>query len=230
MCIATQPTPRSAATGQSSAATSLINVAPAATAARATDSWRVSIESRTSPASAATTGTTRSSSTSGATGTAPGRVDSPPTSITSAPSAIMARARTSAASSARYLPPSEKESGVTFSTPITRGITGRNRTGACQIEPSERCSVPYRTETGVGASGTPVDEPHRLRPGGGVGAEQATDRRGDRRGAGLADATHRHAEVLRLDDHQHAPRATAPRRWRRRPGWSAAPAPGAGLA
>jgi len=40
----------------------------------------------------------------------------------SAPSAIIARARDSAWSGAMNSPPSEKESGVTLSTPITAGI------------------------------------------------------------------------------------------------------------
>ena len=67
-------------------------------AARATSDFVVSIETRTSPASASTTGTTRRSSSSTATGSAPGRVDSPPTSTTSAPSATISRPRRTAAS------------------------------------------------------------------------------------------------------------------------------------
>ena len=62
MCIATQPTPNSAATGQRLAEMSLISVAPAATAARATDALRVSIETRARSDSASITGMTRRSS------------------------------------------------------------------------------------------------------------------------------------------------------------------------
>ena len=54
------------------------------------------------------------------TGAAPGRVDSPPTSMMSAPASSMASA---CAQRPRLptCPPSEKESGVTLSTPITYG-------------------------------------------------------------------------------------------------------------
>ncbi len=51
---------------------------------------------------------------------APGRVDSPPRSMMSAPSAIMLRARAMASSGLKYWPPSEKESGVTLTMPMTR--------------------------------------------------------------------------------------------------------------
>ena len=82
MCIATQPTPSSAATGQSEAETSLISVAPAATAARATAGLPVSIETRTSAGERlddrdAPGAAPRPRSPA----SAPGRVDSPPTSI-----------------------------------------------------------------------------------------------------------------------------------------------------
>ncbi len=97
--------------------------APAATAARATAGFMVSIEMQTAPSrrSCSMRGTTRAISSSSETGSAPGRVDSPPTSITSAPSAISRRACASAASAARKRPPSEKLSGVTLTTPMTRG-------------------------------------------------------------------------------------------------------------
>ncbi len=68
--------------------TSLMIVAPAANAASMTAALRVSIDTVTPcSASAATTGRTRRSSSSSGTSTAPGRVDSPPTSTMSAPSA-----------------------------------------------------------------------------------------------------------------------------------------------
>ena len=51
----------------------------------------------------------------------PGRVDSPPTSRRSAPAATSARPWATAASGSRKRPPSEKESGVTFTTPMTAG-------------------------------------------------------------------------------------------------------------
>src|SRR3954467_14913129 len=66
-----------------------------------------------------TTGTTRSISTSAETGEAPGRVDSPPTSRTPAPSSASCRPWAMAAPESRNSPPSENESGVTFTTPMT---------------------------------------------------------------------------------------------------------------
>src|SRR5690606_11283284 len=83
----------------------------------------VSTDTRTTGASAATTGTTRAASVSGATGSAPGRVDSPPTSMMSAPAATRARAWTIADSGSGQHPPSENESGVTFTTPMINGCT-----------------------------------------------------------------------------------------------------------
>jgi len=50
-----------------------------------------------------------------------GRVDSGPTSIMAAPSAIMPIARSTAASRSKHSPPSLNESGVAFTTPITSG-------------------------------------------------------------------------------------------------------------
>ena len=88
-CMATHPTRCRAATGHSEADTSLISEAPAPTAASATSSLVVSMETLTWPASASITGITRRSSSSTGTGSAPGRVDSPPTSTISAPSSII---------------------------------------------------------------------------------------------------------------------------------------------
>ena len=69
-----------------SAVTSLTSVAPASSATAATAAFEVSIESCVpAPASPATTGSTRAISSAAATGSAPGRVDSPPTSRMSAP-------------------------------------------------------------------------------------------------------------------------------------------------
>jgi len=51
-----------------------------------------------------------------------GRVDSPPTSMTSAPSLLICQALATAASASKCLPPSENESGVTFKIPSTLGL------------------------------------------------------------------------------------------------------------
>ena len=72
-------------------------------------------------ASALTTGRTRCASVSGSTGVKPGRVDSPPTSMMSAPSSSILRPWAMAASASRCSPPSLNESGVTFRTPMMRG-------------------------------------------------------------------------------------------------------------
>ena len=89
MCISTTSQPRSAQSAASSgsarsAVTSLTIVAPASSAAAATAAFEVSIETVApgppGPARASTTGPTRSSSSLASTASAPGRVDSPPTS------------------------------------------------------------------------------------------------------------------------------------------------------
>ena len=88
MCMATNATPPAAATSASEADTSLTMRAPAATAASATSGLRVSIDTATpSAASAATTGTHPAQLLVHRHGLGPGRVDSPPTSTQSAPSA-----------------------------------------------------------------------------------------------------------------------------------------------
>ena len=69
-------------------------------------------------ASARTTGSVRRSSSSSGTGSAPGRVDSPPTSRIAAPSAASRRPWVTAASRSNHSPPSENESGVTLTTPM----------------------------------------------------------------------------------------------------------------
>ena len=75
---------------------------------------------RSSRAVASMTGSTRSNSSCTGTSAAPGRVDSPPTSRRSAPASASARACGTARSRRDGWPPSEKLSGVTLSTPITK--------------------------------------------------------------------------------------------------------------
>ena len=129
MCISTTSQPSSAATSGASgvkrrAATSFQSVAPAATAARATAGFMVSMDRAMSLSRriAVIRGMTRASSSACDTGVAPGRVLSPPMSRISAPSAISRRAWARAESAARNRPPSEKLSGVTLTTPMTRGL------------------------------------------------------------------------------------------------------------
>src|SRR4051794_15618925 len=152
----------------------------------------VSTETTAPPAaSSRITGTTRPSSSSTRGRVAPGRVDSPPMSSTSAPSESRWRPWTTAASGVAHRPPSEKESGVTFTTPINRG------------------SVIDRGTSRATSPPLAVDQRHRLGPGRRV-VHLAADRRGDGARAGLAHAPHGHAQVLRLDHDDHTARIQGP--------------------
>ena len=108
------PRPSPAATSWSVAEMSLTMVAPAATAATAVASFRVSTETRPWSASASITGSTRRCSSAGSTGSAPGRVDSPPTSTMAAPAANRSIPWAIALAGSNQRPPSENESGVTL--------------------------------------------------------------------------------------------------------------------
>ncbi len=125
MCIRQTAQPdmaaASSAPGWRRALTSLIIAAPAAAAACMTSGLLVSTERMAwvRERKRAITGITRRSSSSRPTGCAPGRVDSPPTSMMAAPSSAICTPRSTAASSRTNFPPSENESGVTFSTPMT---------------------------------------------------------------------------------------------------------------
>src|SRR5271165_7125992 len=100
---------------------SLTISAPAARAWRAVSALYVSIDRNRSGNRLRRrfmTGMTRRSSSFAGTGSDPGRDDSPPTSRMMAPSLTIRSACRNAASSSMNRPPSEKESGVTFKTPI----------------------------------------------------------------------------------------------------------------
>ena len=125
MCMRTTAHALSAATcaissSPCNAVTSLMISAPAATAARATDAFEVSmlIAAPVFAASPSMTGSTRRNSSSAVTGAAPGRVDSPPISRISAPSSTRRSPWSTAALAAVKFPPSENESGVTLITPM----------------------------------------------------------------------------------------------------------------
>ena len=127
MCMRHTGTLKSAAAsrapGARSARTSLIMLAPAATAALMTSGREVSTDSGTGilRTRASTTGMTRSSSSASVGGREPGRVDSPPMSMRSAPSAARRQPCSTARSRLSNNPPSEKESGVTLRMPQTSG-------------------------------------------------------------------------------------------------------------
>src|SRR5882672_101763 len=116
----------SRAPGACSACTSLIIEAPASSAAFITAGRRVSTEMGRSR-NFSRTGRMRCSSSASDTGAAPGRVDSPPMSMRSAPSSASLRAWWTAACGSRKRPPSEKESGVMFTTPMSSGLSSGRR-------------------------------------------------------------------------------------------------------
>mmetsp|Transcript_10137 Transcript_10137/g.30387 ORF Transcript_10137/g.30387 Transcript_10137/m.30387 type:complete len:286 (+) Transcript_10137:474-1331(+) len=136
MCISTMgamssPAVFSMSGSNSPPDTSLIQSAPAKTAALATAAFRVSTLMVTPSFSrtARITGTTRRISSSAGTSGAPGRVDSPPMSMTCAPAPTMASAAVTASSSRMWSPPSVNESGVTFRMPMTRVQPPRRSSG-----------------------------------------------------------------------------------------------------
>src|SRR5699024_11637437 len=98
-----------------------------------------------------------------------------------------------AAGGAACAPPSEKESGVTFRTPITRvpsstGTSGRpaGRRGRC---------AELVTGTLMTGGSPPVDECHGLAAGARVLPQHPQHRAGGGAGDGGADAANRHARV-----------------------------------
>src|ERR1700722_897434 len=105
------------------AETSLIQSAPASSAAAATGQRVVSTERAIDVLRriARIAGMMRSICSSAATRNAPGRVDSPPMSSISAPAAAISIAASAADSGSVKRPPSLKLSGVIFTTPITSG-------------------------------------------------------------------------------------------------------------
>ena len=121
--MATYPTANSPATSTSVLDTSLSTLAPAAIAARATASFCVSTETGPNRLNASMTGTTRAISSSSATGVAPGRVDSPPTSTMSQPDSKYARPRATASAVASVRESGKNESGVTLTMPMTLGLS-----------------------------------------------------------------------------------------------------------
>src|SRR6266481_355893 len=113
---------------------SLMICAPALMAASATCDLRVSTAMGifSAPRKPSNTGRIRASSVSAAVPVEPGRVDSPPMSSRSAPARSISKACSIALCGSRNLPPSEKLSGVTLSTPMTsvRSPSTRVREGS----------------------------------------------------------------------------------------------------
>src|SRR5512132_1368397 len=196
------------------AETSLTTAAPASSAARATAAFVVStlIGPLVVVARRATTGITRRSSSSTGTGAAPGRVDSPPTSRTSAPCSASSIPCATAASGSRKRPPSENESGVTLTIPMTAARAPHTRSHSnIQSQRTggvDACAgglyVPYaRIRDASAAPAGLADEAHRLRPGCRVVLEHAAHGRRDGQRSRLLHPAHRHAQVLGLDDDEH---------------------------
>src|SRR6267143_314064 len=152
MCMSTIAAFRFAASGKiflspRPAVTSLMIDAPASSAALATSDFEVSIEMGMSilARSFSITGIARFNSSFTEIGSAPGRVDSPPTSILSAPSVAISIPPATAASVAKNSPPSEKESGVTLSTPIVIPRLERSTT----LSPIFQSRSPIKNQTNM---------------------------------------------------------------------------------
>ena len=180
-CIATYGAPASATTASirgsaSPPLTSLTSAAPASTRRRGhLGAHRVDARPRRPSAASAADHRQHPAQLlrRPATRAAPGRVDSPPTSTRSAPSASSARPCATAASASSQRPPSEKESGVTLTTPITSGRSSAGDDAGSPGGPGSAARAGQRRR-----SPARDDQAHRLGPGGGV-AQLAADRRGD---------------------------------------------------
>ena len=125
-------------------------VAPAATAARATAALpRVDRHPDLTRASASTTGSTRRSSSASGTGSGarPGRLAADVDDVGALGDHAAGRGPTAAAGS-NHWPPSENESGVTLSTPITRVTAGR-----VPARPARRSVVGAGVCAGMGSFG-----------------------------------------------------------------------------
>ena len=135
-------------------------------------------------------------------------------SMMSAPAFIIASPWALAASGASQRPPSEKESSVMLSTPITNVLcyhespsyqspsvfflhSFRSSVRFCPIPPGKAHLRMVRQ-----------NQAHRLGPRGRV-AHASSHRRGDGTGLRLLDATHGHAHVVAFGDHDHATRVDA---------------------
>src|SRR5215831_11888326 len=127
--------------------TSLTIAAPRSSAQAAIVAFIVSIETGCPEhTTAGSTNSSRRSSSSAETATAWGRVDSAPMSMMSTPSIIICLACATAASRGRKAPPSENESGVTFSIPMTNGRRSASR--AERTSAFAACRVVNAPETG----------------------------------------------------------------------------------
>src|SRR5690554_66868 len=190
-CMAMKSRPVSAATWRMAGSasppeTSLMIATPASAAARAVAEFMVSTLTRMPRStSSRMTGSTRFCSMSLGMRSAPGRVVSPPTSITSTPAPTIFTAWSIAACCWANSPPSLKESGVTLSTPMMRG-----------------------RDSGTGSLLRLADEGHDLGALDRVGEDAAA---GHRHGgtAHLLHPPRGHATVHCIRHHDHATRRKA---------------------
>src|SRR4051812_10313258 len=186
--------------------TSLTTLAPALSAAAATGARYVSTEVGTPAAvSSRSTGTTRNRSSSASTRCAPGRVDSPPTSMMSAPSARICTACPTAVSRSVYRPPSENESGVTLSTPMITIRSGFRGSAFIRL-PRTRAPAPRRGGERLLRLSFSEDQAQRLGTGTRIRLQDAAHGRGHRGRSGFAHTTHRHTQMLRLHHDDDAAR------------------------
>src|SRR5947207_5781658 len=180
--------------------TSLTMVAPTANASAATLARVVSmLTGSPAAASSRTTGRTRAISVGASIRSAPGRVDSPPTSTMSAPSARMATPCATAASRSAYRPPSENESGVTLRTPITTGRrTGSAYGAALRHRPYRYFHAAGEGQRWLGGAGWyqgEVGQPDEALTGGGGHGEVPVAGGVPVRPAGLAAVRYRRVAV-----------------------------------
>ena len=205
--------------GHSEADTSLTRVAPAATAARATSGLtRVDRDPHRAAASASTTGTHPAQLlVAGSTGSAP------------AGSTRRRRRRCRRPRRSARRPWATRGVGVEEAAAVAERV-GRDvddahhqrahDSGRLTADATSPCqSGSDRARRAVGGVRAALMNRMASKRVAVFVAEQAPHGRGDRGGTRLAHAPHRHAQVLGLDHHQHARRAAACARSRRRSGW-----------
>src|SRR5690554_1122902 len=191
-CIATKSTSRSATVramfgSASPPETSLMISTSSSAVAAAVAAFMVSTETRMPrPTSSRTTGRMRRCSSPPPPGPPPGWAAPPPTSMMSAPAATSSTAWAIAASVRAKSPPSLKESGVTFSTPMMRGESAMS---ASWVVTCSRCTA-HEGEHGGLLSTVGELPPARERHGG---------------AADLPRAPRRDTVLARIEHDQHPP-------------------------
>ena len=211
MCIRQTGQPASAITSamsgsKRSALTSLMSAAPAARARRATSAFIVSTEigTPTRPARASTTGRTRRSSSSSDTGSEPG-----PRGLAADVDERRALAHQGEALRERVV---GGEEAAAVGERVGGDVEHAHDAREGEVERSRSAGPAWRSR-----SARRVDEGEGLGAGGVVRLDEAAHgaRHGPRPRS--AHASHGHAEMLGLDEHERAERDRGRARWRRPP-------------